>query len=260
MSSLAPGSRKRPLKFKVPISRIRELADTWDREGMGGNELYQSLDQLAALFWSRYMNRVQRRQWDRDLRRNWHHLLLAVANFKRQQSSRIIPFPALQTAESLSKQLVRADRIHIPELGQISRVPLLEELETFTERLIGVGVPTGSLLLAVLWPDDHLMMDRRVLHVATVIDEAGSQHLRRKHMTELRTQRDLLPAWEDYLWFRSRAMATRATARKPLPLYSIERAFYTLDRMVGRQPGRTWETYQLQIQSRVRSSRPLTTC
>jgi hypothetical protein len=158
----------------------------------------------------------------------FHHLLLAVGNFKRQAGDIHIP---VELAElSISQQ---RESFKLPGgLGRLDK----NDVATWKglEQIPGLGIPTASCLLAALWPDDHAIMD--VFDRRAVV---GIQVGRRSH-TNLRLDTSWIPShrWWFYDWFR-RTVTLTAHAAECEPVL-VERALYILGKRTARSLGGEW--------------------
>jgi hypothetical protein len=158
--------------------------------------------------------------------RAWHHLLMAVGNFKRQ-AGLIVPGPLT----ALGGASHCPDQVLIPDNAG-EQVTLACEDPTTWHRLTeipGLGVPTATTLLAALWPARHVIIDVRDTRAAlglgagTLWDADG---LEDAEFPDIRTNGRY---WELYQkWFRPTILAT-AGANEPL---GVERALFHLDELI----------------------------
>jgi hypothetical protein len=159
----------------------------------------------------------------------FHHLLLAVGNFKRQAGDihlrvDFADLAAERRGESLvlPGDLGRLDRDGVASWQRLDQIP-------------GLGIPTASCLLAALWPDSHAIMDiydRRAL--------VGVQVGRHSH-NDRRLDVARVPSheWWFYDWFRRTVTLTAQTADcEPV---SVERALYILGARTASELGDKWE-------------------
>lgn len=158
----------------------------------------------------------------------FHHLLLAVGNFKRQAGGIHLPVDfadlvAGPRGESLVLPggLGRLDRDSVTSWQRLDQIP-------------GLGIPTASCLLAALWPGSHAIMD--VLDRRAVV---GLQVGRRSHI-DRRLDAARVPSheWWFYDWFRQTVTLTAQAANcEPV---SVERALYILGARTARELGKDW--------------------
>jgi hypothetical protein len=128
----------------------------------------------------------------------WHHVLLAVANFKAQMPV----FPARLPPLPVGENFKRGDTLHVPVPGG----PLTlrsEDPRTWrelSERLSGLGVPRTTTVLSALWPGRHVIADWHALSaaVALVGVRNGWGHV----PVEPNRADRLRVGWEIYSWYR----------------------------------------------------------
>jgi hypothetical protein len=97
-------------------------------------------------------------------------------------------------------------------------------------------VPTGSTLLAALWPDEHAILDIRDFQVTVaLLAYNGAPIVPTNGTSSLRP-----PDWSEYQWFR--LLVKAEAARLELPLLTLERAlFVAFDYWPSRRAvGMTW--------------------
>ncbi len=167
----------------------------------------------------------------------WHHLVLAVGNFKRQTPIRGIriggsdikatPQPSF-TAPGLDLTVSKEDS---------------ESWKSLEDAVRGIGVPTTSTLLSALWPDFHVVIDRFAFRSAVALRASIGGISRQGRKGEVRPE-DTKPlgdevTWLDYDDYRRWVVCTAAAiGRSPV---MVERLLYLL--RVDDLPGRTWAHY-----------------
>jgi hypothetical protein len=135
---------------------VRRLAGDWGKpavSGRIGREDWLRTSQNVTVLASRLFDTVDTQ--GRCDAETFHHLLMAVGNFKRQAGDIHLP---VDFAELAAKR--RRKSLVLPgDLGRLDRddVASWQRLE----RIPGLGIPTASCLLAALWPDSHAIMDVR---------------------------------------------------------------------------------------------------
>lgn len=167
----------------------------------------------------------------------WHHLLLAVGNFKRQGATKVRP-PRLPSDNRAHQQR---------EVLSIAGLALSEDdpdsWKLFQERTDGIGVASATSVLAALWPSSHAIMDVNALSAAVgvAIDAHGEG------------VPDWLPAasscarvrvdWNKYGWYRESLGAT--AKHYDIEIVLLERALYNAFRAVpkAQDKGRTWADF-----------------
>lgn len=126
---------------------IEMLAGKWG--GSGGAELWDDIRRLVTAY---------DRAAPTDRTRAWHHLVMAVGNFKRDGGRRLHP-PRLSTPE---RGHVSA-RLTLPDGSTLD----VDDMDTWAKlRIKGAGAPTKTALLGAVWPDRHFIYDRRVHRTA----------------------------------------------------------------------------------------------
>jgi hypothetical protein len=135
---------------------VQYLADDWakpaGRSQIGREDWLRTWQNITVLA-SRLFDTVDSQ--GRSDAETFHHLLMAVGNFKRQAGDIHLP---VDFAGSVSKQ--RPKSLMLPgDLGRLEcdKVAAWQRLKGIP----GLGIPTASCLLAALWPDSHVIMDVR---------------------------------------------------------------------------------------------------
>lgn len=132
----------------LTISTLHRIGGTWSDGGLWDDVIF-----LANRFWDANTNDVRLICW--------HHLVLAVGNFKRQPGRRLRPVPL--NIQNKQADVLRAAEIQVPGLdSQSLNAEDLESWRALRHNLPGAGVPTITTVLAALWPDQHVILDRRV--------------------------------------------------------------------------------------------------
>ncbi|MEE6179207.1 hypothetical protein [Mycobacterium sp. 050134] len=212
----------------LTASKALALAQTWTDGGLWNDVLW-----------------LARRCWQIDeptaLALRWHHLVLAVGNFKRQRGRRLHPS--------------RIDDIEqpVPVLGERFTLPsgLVVERESqsswqqLKSALPGAGLATTTALLAALWPEHHFVFDWRVHSAADALRIHA--HLAPSPSTELEMEgrRGVAEDFTDYATVRG-WLGTIAC-----PLVVCERALYRLSQKVPSVEGRSWMDYASEIASKL---------
>lgn len=134
---------------------VEHIAGEWDDGG-----LWDDIQMLAGRFYDA--------RDDATRLICWHHLVLAVGNFKRQPGRRLRPTPLARLS---GNQLIdRANNITLP--GANAQQICAENprsWEFLMSVLPGARVATTTTLLAALWPDRHIVFDRRVYWAANAL-------------------------------------------------------------------------------------------
>jgi hypothetical protein len=201
---------------------LQALAEKWSDEGLWNDILWLSLQ-----FWE------ASDESERTMR--WHHLVMAVGNFKRQAGRGLHP-PRIAPAE-LSTFRPRSKTLEIPGAGfRLAReaLPSWSQLQHF---LPGAGVPTTTTLLAALWPDRHHILDWRVLAAAVALTLGTPGPGQLVQPTE---ERSVPPTMEAY--DLTRVLLLGVADECHVPLVTVERALYQLTLPVTGK-GRNWQQY-----------------
>ena len=211
------------LLFGVPAERIRALGDSWSDGG-----LWDDIAWLALLMWAAAD--------DDERRMRWHHLVMAVGNFKRQGGRRLRPArisPARNGVLAAGQ-----DQLSIPDGILVARDDDAS-WGRLKRSLPGAAVATTTSLLAALWPDSHHILDWRVLAAVAGLDAVagGEGNLR---LAAPGSREQLEPTLERYS--RVRALLVELAGQACLPVQTVERALYLMSRGVQGK-GKTWAEY-----------------
>jgi hypothetical protein len=207
----------------VPAERIRALGETWDDGGLWNDILWLALLARTATD-------------DRERRMRWHHLVMAVGNFKRQNGRRLRP-SQISPADNLT-YAASADHFNGPGDLRINRDDA-ESWRRLQDSLVGSATATTTTLLAALWPDSHHILDWRVLAAVAGLGllAGGESDL---DLVTADGGGPLPPVLG--LYPKVRILLVRQSAGAGVPLRTTERALYLMSRAVkGR--GTTWAEY-----------------
>lgn len=196
------------------------LARTWEDGGLWEDTLW-----LSQRFWG--ANSADEEAIA------WHHLVLAVGNFKRQNGRRLHPGRLYEFPQAAA---VGRDRFSLlPDL-EVERDGK-ESWERLESALPGAGLATTTTLLAALWPEHHFVFDWRVQAAADALRiNAG---LKPSHPTQLEMagKKRPVPNMGDYALVRSWLGSIDCK------LVVSERALYRLSQRVKAVKGRSWPDY-----------------
>ena len=205
--------------LQLPLSRAQVLSAErrWaeDRRALWESQ-WQTIQTFAAELWNTPETSVA------ELQRRWIMLTYAVGNFKRQGNTAIQPLPAPWRLAPLSGDAERRPKLSIPTCGEPIELSSSGTTASLWNLAPGLASPpTGSALLAALWPSEHAILDRRDFQVTVgLLAGTGSPVVAVGEQANLQP-----PNWEEYLWFR--ALIKAETGRLELPnLVTLERALY----------------------------------
>jgi hypothetical protein len=215
------------LLLGIPVERIRDLGESWSDGG-----LWDDITWLAMLAWSA--------ESDEERRMRWHHLVMAVGNFKRQGGRRLRPARVSPVAST--RFIARSHEFRGPDGLAISS----EDPSTWKRLesgLKGAATATTTTILAALWPDQHHILDWRVLAAATGlgIADGGDSDL---GLVAAESRESLKPDLDRYS--RVRPLLIKLAGQAGLPLTTVERALYLMSTNV-RGSGMTWAQYGREI-------------
>lgn len=237
MAEAAPVAIEEPLPGLTADS-IGHLACEWDDGGRWADVMW-----LADRCWTA----------DEDLRReHWHHLVLAVGNFKRRPGQRLLS-AALSTGRRPSAQAVRQPIFEVPGDGARLDVAAdrVESWKALQSALPGAGTATTTTLLAALWPSLHFVYDKRVQAAANGL----RLHADLPAMYDAESSSVVSVSWTGYARVRSWVEATATAAGQELA--AVERALYILDQHVAdRQSGRSWPEYGAHLAADLEGATP----
>jgi hypothetical protein len=172
----------------------------------------------------------------------WHHLVMAVGNFKRQGGRRLRPQLVARATGTYSA--IRSDRFRVPGLTDAILRDEPASWDRLEDSLTGAGAATTTTLLAALWPDCHHILDWRVLAAVAGLGVVvgGRSDL---GLADCGGHEQLLPDLTKYSEVRQ--LLIEVAQDTNLPLSAGERALYKLTTTVqGR--GMTWEQYGRALQ------------
>jgi hypothetical protein len=171
----------------------------------------------------------------------WHHLLLAVANFKTQAT--LFPPGLLPAPETISLQ--REDVLVVPMATGTLELRA-EDAATWTQllQLKGLREPRATTVLSALWPGRHIIMDWRALSAALAL--AGARLGWSSSAVDPSSTRRAKDSWESYAWYRDTVLRAASQAEER-PLI-VERALWRVGR---KAPGMTWAKYASQVEERL---------
>ena len=201
-------------------SRAKKLAAEWDDGGR-----WDDVAWLGEHFWA------ATDPADRAVR--WHHVVLAVGNFKRPRTRWLCPC----RLEGIPGQRPRvATSFETPAGLRVDRDDRAS-WECLRSSLAGADVSTTAGLLAALWPSHHFMFDWRVRAAASGLRFAANLEPCPGVRPSISGGESSPLDFEDYIVVRAWIEAVG------LPLVVCQRALYCLSRKAGSEPSRPWSEY-----------------
>lgn len=197
----------------LPRAAIEHLSKEWDDGGLWEDVLW-----LTGRF-------VDAADVDKPIA--WHHLLLAVGNFKREPGRRIRPTRLAEVTEQRS-EIPGPAKLQVPDGNLILERDSASSWRALAARTRGMGVSTASAVLSALWPSAHVIIDRRALGAAYGL--AGAPGWSGAPNWESKVP--VTVSWTAYDWYRPWVLDVAMTTRTEPVM--VERALYKLDQ---RLPG-----------------------
>lgn len=166
--------------------------------------------------------------------RAWHHLLLAVGNYKAQAPLFVLAFSDTSEPRCVRREQTLTVRAgdELLEIG--AEAPSTwQQLEA---RIRGLGIRRTATVLSALWPGQHIIMDWRTLSAAVAL--TGARLGWDQSLVDPASTTRVNVSWLSYDWYR-RAV-TDCAARVGKSPIDVERALW----QIGREaPGIPWAAY-----------------
>lgn len=143
-------------EIQITLQQAERLGERWE---FGLGPIWSDVSVLAERFWGTADS-------SDDASLSWHHLLMAVGNFKRQSPIRPNARVGIHGTQGTPR-----DSIKIPVIGPI-RVDDVSSWQLLDD-IPGVGVSTATALLSALWPDRHAIFDK--LTAAAIVGLAAAE-------------------------------------------------------------------------------------
>jgi hypothetical protein len=155
---------EKPGPLPLRLGDVEMLAAKWGGPGSRRGRAWADIDVLARTFLTCDPSETQ------SAVLAWHHLLLAVGNFKRR-GGLIMPPSLVGEVES-----ERPDHFRIHTSGTATLALKSDDQPTWRKltQVEGVGVPTATTLLSALWPGSHVIIDKRAMRAAIGLSATGS--------------------------------------------------------------------------------------
>ena len=201
-------------------ARAKNLAAEWDDGG-----LWEDVAWLGEQFWA------ATDPAERAVR--WHHVVLAVGNFKRPQSRWLRP---CRLKELPGRKPQFGASFETPEGLRVARDDLAS-WECLRSSLTGADVSTTTALLAALWPAHHFVFDWRVRAAASGLRIAAGLDPCPGVKPAIAGGESSPLDFEDYTLVRAWLQAVDS------PLVVSECALYRLSKKAGSESGRPWSEY-----------------
>jgi hypothetical protein len=164
----------------------------------------------------------------------WHHVLLAVGNYKAQAPLFVSAFPDTPEPKIVQRGQTLAVRAGDERLEVGVEAPSTwRELEA---RIDGLAIPRTTTVLSALWPGQHIIMDWRSLSAALAL--TGARLGWDQSLVDPASTTPASMSWPSYEWYRGAVAGCAARVGKS-PV-DVERVLW----QVGREaPGITWAAY-----------------
>lgn len=220
----------RMLVLGVPLEKIYSYADVWWDGGLWDDILW-----LAHRAWTA--------PEDDERRTRWHHLVMAVGNFKRQNGRRLRP---ARIGTVPAPTFTRPDRFCVPDGPEVLRDDAGSWMR-LQQSLGGAATATTTTILAALWPDSHHILDWRVLAAVTGLGilAGGDENL---GLADADSRSQLQPTLDQYA--RVRELLLTLGNKAGVPVGTLERALYLMSRAVQGK-GMTWAEYGIALAAAV---------
>ncbi len=201
-------------------SRARKLAAEWEDK-----ELWDDVAWLGEHFWA------ASDPVDRAVR--WHHVVLAVGNFKRPRARWLRPcrlegIPIRQPRVASSFETPAGLRVDRDDRAS---------WESLHSSLAGADVSTTTYLLAALWPSHHFAFNWRVRAAASGLRLAANLEPCPGVKPSITGGESSPLDFTDYTLVRPWLQALDP------PLVVSQRALYCLSKKAGSEPSRPWSEY-----------------
>jgi len=220
----------RPCDPTDDLQIANEVLDAWTAD-WEWDDLSQDMLWLGRHFWATLGGGPDQTETV------WHHLVLAVGNFKRQTPIRGIRLARLDTIAEPHTSF------KVPEIDLTLGKDDSQSWRNLEDAVEGFGVPTTSTLLSALWPDYHVVIDRFAFRSAVALRASAGRISREGRTGEVgpddtKALGDEV-TWPDYDDYRRWVWCTAAAmGRNPV---MVERFLYLV--RVDDSPGRSWARY-----------------
>jgi hypothetical protein len=204
--------------FTAP--RARKLAAGWDDGG-----LWDDVAWVGEHFWA------ATDPAERAVR--WHHVVLAVGNFKRPRARWLCPcrLEGIRGQQpSVATSFETPAGLHVDRDDRAS-------WESLRSSLAGADVSTTAALLAALWPSHHFVFDWRVRRAASGLRLAANLEPCPGVKPLIAGGESSPLDFEDYTLVRAWLQAVGP------PLVVSQRALFCLSQKAGSEPSRPWSEY-----------------
>lgn len=226
---------------QIPLDRLRAVTElplspnaiTALSAAWGGENAVRAWSDIEWVA-QQFMNRASSHQVDATI--TWHHLVVAVGNFKRSTGRNYpanlpLPSPGFQAQ----------DKFTIPAHSLDVYAGATESWRHLTDAVYGFDVPTATALLSAVWPGQHVIIDRRdtVAAVGLTTTQWNSEGY---EDAKLPPRKPYSAYWDLYEWLLP---LIRAAAIGVAPV-NVERALYVLDIKVRKNlpPKGNWKWRQ----------------
>lgn len=164
----------------------------------------------------------------------WHHLLLAVGNYKAQAP--LFAFASRSTPEPRIVQRNQSLALRAGDMLLEVSVEVPSTWRELTARVRGLGIPRTTTVLSALWPGQHVIMDWRTLSAAIALN--GARLGWEQSLVDPTSTAPADKSWANYNWYRRAVLGCAARVGKSA--VEVERALWQIGREV---PSITWAAY-----------------
>jgi hypothetical protein len=172
--------------------------------------------------------------------RTWSELLMAVGNIKRQAKIHPMAWSDGEVDDGDRRQTLRLPSIELDR----------DDLQSWREltKIVGLQVPTATMVLAALWPANHATLDRWTFDGAVGLMSLTDQLPQRHDGNSAQSLSE--PDWEDYNdVFLPLIKPNGGFWDHGLALPEAEQGLFNAARSLPGQPGRTWADYGIALKT-----------
>ena len=212
--------------LRLSADQVGRWADAFSDRGLWDDVLV-----LSQILWDQAEGSHE--QWTA-----FHHLLMAVGNFKREGGRRIHA-PRLRLRGGVPPSPSPGPHLRLQRDDFVDTLgpddgPQLEHA------VRGLGLVSATAVLSALWPSQHAIMDVRAHNAAIALSDSPSEWLAAFEISQ--GSHDEAPMdWRAYEHYRDALSQT--AARTGCSLTPVERTLYLLDQKVVKTNPMAWVDY-----------------